>query len=264
MIIESQHMKKGKKEVKKPSKFWLATEAMRALAEYGSFIPYKYLSSTPEEGDGHPILVLPGFMSTDTSTSPLRKYLKSIGYSPYGWGLGRNFGEESDIDRLLDLTDNLYHEHRKKITIIGWSLGGIFARQIAKARPHLVRQVITLGSPFSGLTESNHAAWIHKFITSGKGEEIIDPELLNDIPKPAPVPTTAIYSKQDGIVPWEYCLEEEETATHQNIQVYGSHLGLGVNPSVIKIIVDRLQYNENNWQKFTPQSGIEDLILYPA
>lgn len=264
MIIESEHMKNGKKEVKKPGAFWLATEAVRAVLEYGSFIPFKYLSQTPVEGDGHPVLVLPGFMSTDASTNPLRKYLDSIGYSAYGWSLGRNFGEESDIDRLLDLTDKLYQEHRTKITIIGWSLGGIYARQIAKSRPHLIRQLITLGSPFTGLTESNHVTWIHKFITSGKGEDIIDPELLNDIPKPAPVPTTAIYSKQDGIVPWEYCLEEEETDTHQNIQVYGSHLGLGVNPSVIKIIVDRLQYDQFNWVKFTPQNGLEDMILYPA
>jgi len=208
MIIESEHMKNGKKEVKKPGTFWLATEAMRAALEYSSFIPYKYLFSSPEEGDGHPVLVLPGFMSTDSSTNPLRRYLMDIGYSTYGWGLGRNFGEESDIDRLLDLTDNLYQEHKIKITIIGWSLGGIYARQIAKSRPHLIRQLITLGSPFTGLTESNHVAWIHKIITSGKGEDIIDPDLLADIPNPAPVPTTAIYTKQDGIVPWEYCLEE--------------------------------------------------------
>ena len=264
MIIESEHMKEGKKEVKKPGAFWLATELVRAALEYGSFLPYKYLSSTSVEGDGHPVLVLPGFMSGDMSTRPLREYINSIGYTTYGWGLGRNYGEESDIDRLLDLTDTIYQNHRQKITIIGWSLGGIYARQIAKSRPHLIRQLMTLGSPFTGLTESNHAAWIHKIITSGKGEDIIDPELLADIPKPAPVPTTAIYSKQDGIVPWEYCLEKEETATHQNIQVYGSHLGLGVNPSVIKIIVDRLQYDQYNWQKFAPQGVLEDMIVYPA
>jgi len=265
MSHENGQMKSGKKEdIKKPGVFWLATEAARALLEYGSFFPYKHFTSSSDQGDGHPVLILPGFMSGDLSTKPLREFLDGVGYKTYGWGLGRNFGEESDIDRLLDLSDSLYQEHRKKITVIGWSLGGIYARQIAKSRPHLIRQVITLGSPFSGLSANNHVAWIHKIITSGRVEDVIDPELLADIPKPAPVPTTAIYSKQDGIVPWEYCIEQEENEIHQNIQVYGSHLGLGVNPTVVKIIVDRLKYDRSNWRKFTPQSGFEDMILYPA
>jgi len=263
-IMESGKINRDKSDIKKPGMFWLVTEAARALLEYGTFFPYKHFTSSSSEGDGHPVLILPGFMSGDMSTRPLREFLKSLGYQTFGWGLGRNFGEESDIDRLLDLSDSIFQEHRKKITIIGWSLGGIYARQIAKSRPHLIRQVITLGSPFSGLSANNHVAWIHKAITSGRVEDVIDPELLADIPKPAPVPTTAIYSKQDGIVPWEYCIEQEESDIHQNIQVYGSHLGLGVNPTVVKIIVDRLKYSRHNWTKFSPQSGIEDMILYPA
>jgi len=245
MSHDSEKMESGKNEIKKPGLFWLATEAARALLEYGSFFPYKHLSSATDEGDGHPVLILPGFMSGDLSTKPLREFLNSLDYNTYGWGLGRNFGEESDIERLLDLSDSIFQEHRKKLTIIGWSLGGIYARQIAKSRAHLVRQIITLGSPFSGISTNNHVAWIHKVITSGRVED-------------------AIYSKQDGIVPWEYCIEKEENDIHQNIQVYGSHLGLGVNPTVVKIIVDRLKYDRSNWTKFTPQSKIEDMILYPA
>jgi len=264
MKQESVNMKSGKNDIKKPGVFWLATEAARALFEYGSFYPYKYFSRDSDKGDGHPVLTLPGFMSGDMSTKPLRELLQNLEYNTYGWGLGRNFGEESDLERLFDLSDKIYQEHRKQITIIGWSLGGIYARQIAKARPHLIRQVITLSSPFKGVNGKNHVAWIHKLITSGKIEDVIDPELLADIPKPAPVPTTAIYSKQDGIVPWEFCIENEENDIHQNIQVYGSHLGLGVNPTVIKIIVDRLKYNQSNWTKFTPQSAIDDMIFYPA
>jgi len=257
-------MKQEEKKVDKPGRFWLATEIARAALEFGSFFPYKYLMNTGCEGDGHPVLILPGFMSGDTSTKPLRNYLSSVGYEAYGWGLGRNYGDESDLDRLLYRVDKIYQDNRKTISVIGWSLGGIYARQIAKARPHLIRQVITLGSPFSGITDNNHAAWIHKLITNGKGEDIIDPELLADIPKPAPVPTTAIFSKQDGVVPWEYCVERKETHIHQNIQVYGSHLGLGVNPTVIDIIVDRLQYDASNWQKFEPDSKIKEMIFYPA
>jgi len=251
-------------KVNKPSRFWLATEIARAALEYTSFIPYKYFMSNEIEGDNHPVIVLPGFMSGDVSTKPLRKILDNLKYKSYGWGLGRNFGNEEDLDLLLDHVDKIYHDHRISISIIGWSLGGIYARQLAKARPHLIRQVITLGSPFTGITDNNHAAWIHKMITSGKGEDIIDPELLADIPKPAPVPTTAIFSKQDGIVPWQYCLELEETDIHQNIQVYGSHIGLGVNPTVIEIIKDRLQYDASTWTRFELKSSFTEKILYPA
>jgi alpha/beta superfamily hydrolase len=258
-------MNDQEKTIDKPGKFWLITEFARAAMEYTSFIPYKHFMTKEYEGDSHPVIVLPGFMSGDVSTKPLRQLLEDIGYTPYGWGLGRNYGDEEDLELLLNRIDKIYHEHRKSISVIGWSLGGIYARQLAKSRPHLIRQVITLGSPFSGITDNNHAVWIHKLITSGKGEDIIDPELLADIPKPAPVPTTAIFSKQDGVVPWQYCIEEKETAIHQNIQVYGSHLGLGVNPTVIEIIIDRLKYEASNWRKFELEpASFSEKILYPA
>lgn len=253
-----------KEKIEKPSLFWLATEGARAAFEYGSFFPYKLLFSKQFDGKGYPVMILPGFMSSDRSTKPLRNFLNSTGYIAQGWNLGRNYGDEEDIEFLLDQIDKLYFKHRKKISLIGWSLGGVFARQIAKMRPHLIRQVITLGSPFSGVTVSNHATWLHKFITAGKGDEIIDKEFLKDLPKPAPVPTTAIFSKQDGIVPWECCIEKEENDIHQNIQVYGSHLGYGVNPLVIEIIMDRLQYGPENWVKFTPKNKLVDTLLYPA
>lgn len=257
-------MNDQEKTVDKPGKFWLITEFARAAMEYSSFIPYKYFMSKEHDGDGHPVIILPGFMSSDSATKPLRKLLDDIRYTTYGWELGRNYGEEEDLDLLFNRIDKIYQDHRKPISVIGWSLGGIYARQIAKSRPHLIRQVITLGSPFSGITEPNHAAWIHKLITSGKGKDIIDPELLADIPKPAPVPTTAIYSKQDGVVHWEHCIEEE-TSIHQNIEVYGSHLGLGVNPTVIEIIIDRLQYDASSWVKFEIEpSSFPEKIFYPV
>ena len=92
----------------------------------------------------------------------------------------------------------------------------------------------------------------------------LDPELLENLPLPAPVPTTAIYTKEDGIVPWEVCLEKVEDRYHQNIQVRGSHLGLGVNPSVLEIIADRLMYTEDDWVPFEPPSYVKDLLYYPS
>ncbi len=248
------------KEVKKPSFLWFSTEIWRAALEYGLMVPYRYFHSQEVAGDGHPVLVIPGFMATDKSTQPLRDFMDELGYSSYGWGLGRNYGDEEHLDLLLHQVDELYQKHKQKVTLIGWSLGGIFVRQTAKTNPHLIRQVITLGSPFGSITDSNRASWLHKLITGGKGDDIIDPELLLDIPKPAPVPTTAIYSKQDGIVPWEYCMEEESDI-HQNIQVIGSHLGFGVNPIVLNIIEDRLRYNVSDWVKYQAKSKFEERLI---
>lgn len=251
-------------DIKKPSFFWLVTEAGRAVLEYGSFFPYHFLTRKQRSGDGHNVMILPGFMATDYSTRPLRRFLKTIGYTPHGWDIGRNYGREHYIDDLIERLEELYEEKGEKVSIIGWSLGGVFARQIAKRRPDLIRQIITLGSPFSGIQLPNNATWIYRFITNGKTTESMDPILLEDLPKPAPVPTTAIYSKEDGVVPWQSCMEQQESDTHQNIQVRGSHFGLGVNPSVLQIIADRLQYKEEYWVPFIPGSKVEEMLLYPT
>lgn len=248
----------------RPSNFWLATEIARAITEVGISIPFRKWIKTGQKGDGHPVLVLPGFMASDVSTTPLRKYLAKIGYNAIPWEFGRNIANINHLKLLVDKLDAIHEEYGEDVSIIGWSLGGVYARQIAKKRPHLVRQVITLGSPFRGVNKANNAAWIYDILIERKKIEEAAPELLLEFPKPAPVPTTAIYSKEDGIVPWELCMEEEETYYRQNIQVRGSHLGLGINPSVLKIITDRLQYTEATWQPFVPQNVVEDFLFYPS
>ncbi|MFT4760733.1 MAG: putative esterase [Paraglaciecola sp.] len=251
--------------IKRPSMFWLLTEAGRALTEFGMSVPYRgYSKRFCKNGDGHPVLVLPGFMASDTSTSRLRQYISNMGYTSLKWDLGRNYGKEETIDMLLDKLEELFDLYGEKISLVGWSLGGVYARQLAKAHPDKIRQVITLGSPFRGISEANNVAWIYNLLTGGRRVTDVDPLLLADLPNPAPVPTTAVYSKQDGIVPWQVCMEAEETLIHQNVEVRSSHLGLGVNPSVLKIIGDRLQYSAVNWRHFTPGNFMEDLLLYPS
>ena len=114
------------------------------------------------------------------------------------------------------------------------------------------------------MTEQNNARWLHNIITVGKGTQNVDPKLLADIPVPPKVPFTAIYTKQDGIVPWEVCYEKCESPLIQNIEVRGSHLGLGVNPTVLNIIADRLSYREENWQPFEPENVLTDVLFYPS
>lgn len=250
--------------VGRPSLFWLFTEWGRAITELGLFIPYRKFLAPKNHGDQHPVLVLPGFMASDASTEPLRKFLTESGYTTYGWDLGRNSAKVEYIAVLLERLESIYKEHGEKISLIGWSLGGVFARQLAKARPNLIRQVITLGSPFKGIDQPNNVAWIYNLISDdNKSVKDIDPVLFEDLPKPAPVPTTAIYTKEDGIVPWQLCLEEEDEI-HQNIQVRGSHFGLGVNPSVLEIIADRLLHNRDNWVYFEEKNILKDFLFYPS
>ncbi len=258
-----RHTTESENTVARPSLFWLLTEGGRAFTELGFFIPYRRFLAAKNYGDQHPVMVLPGFMASDVSTAPLRKFLTESGYQAYGWDLGRNTAKVEFLDLLLDKLESVYETHGEKISLIGWSLGGVFARQLAKAKPALIRQVITLGSPFKGISEPNNVAWIYNFISNGKRASDIDPILYEDIPLPAPVPTTAVYTKEDGIVPWQLCLEEEDEI-HQNIQVRGSHFGLGVNPTVMEIIADRLLYNSDNWEYFRETNILKDFLFYPS
>jgi len=249
-------------QIKKPSLFWLLTEGGRALFEWSALLPYQLIKKRSQEGDGHPVIVFPGFMASDNSTKPLRAFLDSIGYNSYGWDVGRNYGNPDTIEELTEMVEYLYRSHLKKVSIIGWSLGGIYARQVAKELPHITRQVITLGSPFSGIDKPNNAVWMYNLITGGKGISQIDPNYLKEIPLSAPVPTTAIYSREDGVVPWQACMEIE-SHIHQNVRVRGSHFGLGVNPVVLQIIANRLQYTEQNWMKWEAKKNVIHSIFYP-
>lgn len=249
---------------KRPSVFWLVTELGRAATELGVTYSYQKLQKSKPNGDGHPVLILPGFMATEKSTVLLRKHVQDLGYTAYDWGMGRNRGNIEYLPFLSSTVRELHKKHGQKVSIIGWSLGGVFARQIAKDNAHIVRQVITLGSPFLDIGRPNNIAWLHTLITGGKTVKDVDRDLIDNLPLPAPVPTTAIYTKEDGIVPWEACMEMQEDDWHQNIQVRGSHCGLGVNTSVLGIIADRLQYHAHNWQHFKPKGKIEELLFYPS
>ncbi len=247
--------------IKKPALAWGLTEGVRAVMELGWYVPYRFFNKLEGVGDGHPVLILPGFLASDYSTIPLRSFIHKLGYKVYGWGEGRNYAHGDYVDMLKQKIDRIYQKHKEPITIIGWSLGGIYARQLAKHSPAIIRQLIVMGSPFKGLYHANNATWMYDLLKKSKiVTEEIEQEVLDDIPLPAPVPTTAIFSKEDGVVPWELCLEEEDN-WHQNIQVRGSHLGLGVNPLVLQIISNRLTYEKANWEYFETSNLVEDLLI---
>ncbi len=202
------------------------------------------------EGDGHPVLVLPGFMSSDITTLPIRLFLDRLNYKTHGWNLGINFGF-SDVfeEKLLKVLYGIYHYYNKKVSIIGWSLGGLFAREIAKKKPEMVRSVITLGSPFNDITTCTNLKWLYEIVGRQKVKNI-DYCLLKNLDEPPPVPTTAIYSHTDGIVAGKGCMNKNCSDQIENIPVFSSHLGLCFNFLVYNILANRLSQKENDWKPY--------------
>ena len=248
----------------KPPSLLLAALEGRAIWELGAFyLSFPWLQATPR-GDGHPVLVLPGFMATDASTVPLRTFLRTRGYPSTGWKMGRNYGRGIDPvngipedAETLSLLAHLYNKYEQKVTLIGWSLGGIYAREIARMRPQQVRQVITMGSPFNGHPRANNVVPFFEAISGHKIRDI-NPELLAQMQTPTPVPSTAIYSKSDGVAAWQTCVEPEGHLT-ESVAVCSSHCGLGHHPAVLWIIADRLTQSPENWQPFA-KKGLRSLV----
>jgi hypothetical protein len=221
----------------------------RALHEFGAFLAAVPLLSMTAKGDGHPVLVLPGLITSDASTRPLRTFLKTRGYAVKGWGLGRNLGLRDGVQEgMVDLLKDLNDVHGRKVSLVGWSLGGLYARQLAKMMPERVRSVITLGSPFAGSPKSTNAWRVYEAV-SGQRADKTAPNFGGDMAKTPPVPTTAIFSRTDGICAWQGCMEKPG-AQVENIEVLGSHCGMGHHPAVVYAIADRLAQPEGQWAPF--------------
>src|SRR5438309_8625583 len=234
----------------------------RAIHELGAFLGALPLLSLAPSGDGHPVLVLPGLIASDTSTRPLRAFLRSRGYFVKGWGLGRNLGLREGVqDGMQDLVHELSDVHGRKISLIGWSLGGLYARQLAKMMPDRVRSVITLGSPFAGHPKATNAWRVYEMASGRRAEaEDEDEQFGGPLSTTPPVPTTAIFSRTDGICAWQGCMEKPSLRS-ENIEVESSHCGMGHHPAVVYAIADRLAQPEGKWAPFD-RSGWRGLV-YP-
>lgn len=227
----------------KPSLYLFLTEGIRGVWDRLKSWRYRHNYKKIRKGDGHPVLVIPGLLSNDLTTKPLRTLLEKLGYAVYGWELGINLANLDDIVALDQSLKRIHKEHQRPVTIIGWSLGGLYTRKIARDNPALVRQIITLGSPFRSL-EVPGAAMTTLKILYRSNEIPIPPEhksWVEKIKEPLNVKTTCLYSKRDGIVPWTLCLESIEDDLHQNIEIKSSHTGMVSNLYAIKIIVEKLQ-----------------------
>lgn len=225
------------------------SEPGRAAADLGFFLAARPALQRLPRGDGHPVLVLPGLLADDASTQILRRTLRRLGYRVHGWRLGRNIGPtEECVGGMRDRVSELSDRYGRPMSLIGWSLGGIFARDIARQTPESVRQVITLGSPFrlerGTQTRATKVFDRYAHLHVEHRDFPLEADGL-----PLPVPATSIYSHLDGIVHWQTCLNLPGERC-ENIAVYGSHLGLGHHPAVIYAIADRLAQAEQTWQPF--------------
>jgi pimeloyl-ACP methyl ester carboxylesterase len=221
----------------KPSWFLHLTELARAIYDY--FRGFFFIKNTPKTnaGNGQVVLVIPGLMSTDIYTTPLRRLLTKIGYNAVGWELGRNYGRLEYLPKLQERAKKLSNNGQNKIVVIGWSMGGILARELAKLSPEYFSSTITVGSPFANINAPNHAKWVYDLLNKGV---VIDPVFEAQIPNPPSMPTLAIYSKLDGMVPWQACMDIEESALHQNQEIVSSHFGMGGSLEVMLVIKNYL------------------------
>jgi len=220
---------------------------VRAFWEHYAAVAMRPVWSAAAKGDGHPVLVLPGLAAGDASTVLMRRFLRSRGFAASGWGQGLNLGlREGVIERTHDRLRELWMKHGRSVSLIGWSLGGLYARELAKQSPELVRLVITLGSPFTGHPRETNAWRLYEFAS---GHRIGSHDFHGPLRAAPPVPTTSIWSPTDGIVSWR-CSVETRRDMAENIVVESSHLGLGANPATLYAIADRLAQPEGHWAPF--------------
>jgi len=250
----------------RPSRFSQLLEA-RGLLEIAS-LPYAWpwLMQSPR-GDGHPVLLLPGFMGGEDSLIGLKLFLRGRGYDVQTWGLGRNVGfrptHASAIERKIR---HMHHVSGRAVSLVGWSLGGVFAVYGAHVAPECVRSVITLGSPLSSdggrsasppLLQAMYRLVAHPL---GTAAHTMQPraKYLRERTPPR-VPMSCLYSLSDGVVPPQEATIDGDPAVHENIRVAGSHIGLGFNPLVMQIVAERLAQPEGQWRPYAP-SGLGGLL----
>ncbi|NOT38890.1 MAG: alpha/beta fold hydrolase [Alphaproteobacteria bacterium] len=259
----------GVEKIRPPSLALALTEAGRAVGDFISLQGASPLLTFAPKGDGHPVMVLPGFLAGGVTTAPLRRFLTSKGYDTHCWGLGRNLGPHAigpEGELLGQRLESIYRKTKRKVSLVGWSLGGIMSRELAKRYPKYVRQVITLGSPFGANPRANHVWRIYQAVTGQDLDPVVMQEVFDNLAEaPKGIPSTAIYSRGDGVVAWQMCVEKKSKTT-DNIEVYASvsHCGLGVNPAVFFAVGDRLALPEKEWAPFDRSVSTWRRFAYPS
>ena len=225
---------------RRPALTLLASEPARATLEAVQALGH-WLHTPKQVGHGHTVMLFPGLGTDGTTLWPLRRHLERAGFRALDWGQGMNTGPQGDMDVWLDKLADAVHDRiapAHEVSLVGWSLGGFYARELAKRWQDRVQHVVTIGTPFAGDVDDTHVGWLFKLLN---GQAPPDEALLRErMAEPPPVPTTSLYSRRDGVVAWEACLHPRGWPHATDIEVQSSHLGMGWAPEVLTQVASLL------------------------
>lgn len=243
-------MSKSTSPIRPPSYVLLALEPVRAALEFAGHQVMR--EAAVPKGDRHAVVIFPGLATNGTVTRPLQSFCERLGYRCFDWGQGLNTGPKGEIDGWLDALAQDVQErtcgHEAPISLVGWSLGGIYAREVAKRLRSRVRQVVTIGTPFAGAAEHTNVGLVYRLLNGSMPPD--DPALLERLRTAPPVPATSIYSRSDGVVAWQACMDARRTGLSESIEIEGSHCGMPWNPSVLRVVADRLAQPLHAWRPY--------------
>ncbi|MDP4077483.1 triacylglycerol lipase [Acidovorax sp. A1169] len=236
--------------IRRPSCALLALEPVRAALEFAGHTVMREASMP--KGDQHAVVVFPGLATNATVMRPLQSFCERLGYRCFDWGQGLNTGPKGEVDAWLDtLAQDVQArtaDHAAPISLVGWSLGGIYAREVAKRLRPRVRQVITIGTPVAGAAKHTNVGLVYRLLNGSMPPD--DPALLDRLHTAPPVPTTSIYSRSDGVVAWQACRDMKRGGRSESIEIEGSHCGMPWNPAVLKVLADRLAQPLHAWRPY--------------
>lgn len=234
----------GKPKAPPPRLLWVEAVAAATPIRPGTV---KAAQRRAPRGDGHAVLMLPGFLKGDGYTLPLRHFLAGLGYAAYGWGLGINLGPtEAALAGVGRRLDEIRRRHGGRVSLIGHSLGGTIARELAKERPQDIRQLIVLTSPIR-LPTASPLEPLYRLLSRWHSAASV--ALAARLDEPPTVPVTAIFTRSDGILAWESCLECEGPR-RENVELGGPHATMARNPAAWCVIADRLAQPEGTWRPY--------------
>jgi hypothetical protein len=235
----------------------------RSVIEWTSMFGLYHFIPKHKSKKAKPVLLMPPYLGNDNSTTFVRKYLKNVGFKTYKWDLGVNMINSKYLPKLVERLDEIYEKHQEKVSLVGWSGGGIFAKIIANRYPEKVEQLITIGSPVWGVRNMKTPLVNMLEFIRGKSLRERNKKFIQELEEIPTVPITCIYTKTDGLVPWKNCMEAETYRDNiRNVEVFGSHIGMGANATVLLTVANALNSNLEKDQEKKIIHKVESLF-YP-